>query len=83
MNTPSFDAYLRKGLTDIAGKSLREIQAETARLWTGRACAAASMGRHDDAHEFAHEAIEHAALSGNDALLRKVREILATYGVEV
>jgi len=76
-------SYVRKGLTDVQGKSLHEIQVETAYVWAGRACAAALLGRDDDAHEFAHEAIEHAALSGSDVVLRQVREAMAAHGVVV
>lgn len=79
----SFDTYIRKGLTEIEGKSLHQIQVETALTWAGRACAAASVDRHDDAHEFAHEAIEHAALSGQLPLLADIQALLAAYGVIV
>jgi hypothetical protein len=39
------------------------------------------MGRHDDAEEYAHEAIEHAALSGDDRLLGAVRAAMRGHGV--
>lgn len=68
-------------MVDLARKNLRQIQAETAVTWTGRACAARYL-RHDaDAIEYAHEAIEHAALSGDAALLEAVRAQLRVYGV--
>ena len=79
--TGKFDMYIRKAMTDLKGKTLNQIQIETAMVWCGRACAAALLGAHDDAHEYAHEAIEHAALSGNDALLRDVRSELASHGI--
>lgn len=75
--------YIQKAEKDLAGKTLHQIQVETAHTWGGRACAAVLMGRHDDAHEYAHEAIEHAALSGDMVLLRGVREAMRQYGVEV
>lgn len=75
--------YIQKAEKDLAGKTLHQIQVETAYTWGGRACAAAMMDRHDDAHEYAHEAIEHAALSGDLDLLRGVREAMRRYGVEV
>lgn len=75
--------YIVKAEKDLAGKTLHQIQVETAHTWGGRACAAAWMGRHEDAHEYAHEAIEHAALSGDMSLLRSVREAMKQYGVEV
>jgi hypothetical protein len=71
------------GLAELRKKTLHQIQVETAIKWCGRACAAALMGRVDDAEEYAHEAIEHAALSGDDALLREVREALRQCGVEL
>lgn len=78
-----FDLYIRRALDDLKGKSLNQIQVETAMVWCGRACAAAIMGGLDDAHEYAHEAIEHAALSGNDPLLRDVRAELAQHGIVI
>lgn len=66
-------------LTEIdptAGKSLQAIQKETAYVWGSRALAALVLfraGRGDhmlgDALEYAHEAIEHAALAGPDVYL--------------
>ncbi len=59
----------REGFVELRKKTLHQIQVETAYKWSGRACAAALLGRMDDAEEYAHEAIEHAALSGDDQLL--------------
>lgn len=71
------------GLNELQKKTLHQIQVETAYKWSGRACAAAMMGRMDDAEEYAHEAIEHAALSGDDRLLAEVRRAHARFGVQV
>jgi hypothetical protein len=71
------------GLEELQKKTLRQIQVDTAYKWSGRACAAALMGRMDDAEEYAHEAIEHAALSGDDRLLAEVRRAHARFGVQV
>lgn len=49
---------------ELGRKSLRDIQVETAYTWAGRAVAAAKLGRLPDAHEYWHEAQEHAALAG-------------------
>jgi hypothetical protein len=78
-----FAPYIDKARTELEAKGLKQIQVETALTWTGRACAAAARGRHEDAHEYAHEGIEHAALSGQDELLDQVRAVLMAYGVEV
>lgn len=71
------------GLEELQKKTLRQIQVDTAYKWSGRACAAALMGRMDDAEEYAHEAIEHAALSGDDRLLAEVRRAHARFRIQV
>jgi len=73
--------YVVRGAVEIRQKSLTDIQRETALVWCGRACAARSLGKPGDAIEYGHEAVEHAALSGDDELLRRVREALAAYRV--
>lgn len=75
--------YIEKAIAELQQKTLNAIQQETAKVWAGRACAAASMGLWHDAIEYAHESVEHAALSGNDALLREVRLTMRQFGVEV
>lgn len=78
------DESIRRALVELnGGATLRSIQYETAEVWCGRACAAARLGLHDDAVEYAHEAIEHAALSGSDELLYAVRAAFGSYGVRV
>jgi len=76
--------YLDKAFKEqSAGKTLHDIQIETALTWAGRACVAARIDLHDDAKEYGHEALEHAALSGDDALLRLVRSSMAAFGVRI
>jgi hypothetical protein len=81
MTFPSID--IAKATDELRRKTLRHIQVETALTWCGRACAAARLGLAADAKEYAHEAIEHAALSGSDELLDFVRGYLARYRVEL
>jgi hypothetical protein len=77
------DPYIKKALVELRIKRLHDIQIETALTWCGRACAARQLGYHEDALEYAHEAIEHAALSGDDTLLRAVRNSLDAHGVVI
>lgn len=80
MPTDPLQTYIDKALTELCEKSLNDIQVETALTWCGRACAAAQL--HDEnATEYAHEAIEHAALSGHDSLLQDIRKALTANGV--
>lgn len=73
---------IEKALNELESKSLDQIQYETAINWCGRACAAVVLGKFTDAREYAHEAIEHAALSKTTGLLQSVYNILSAYGVE-
>jgi len=73
--------YIERAIDELSVKSLADIQVETALTWAGRACAASHMGRLADAVEYAHEAIEHAALSGHDTLLGEIRASLEKYGI--
>lgn len=79
---PGFGPYIEKARNELTTKDLRRIQIETALTWTGRACAAADARKMAEANEYAHEGIEHAALSGVPGLLEKVREVLSEHGVE-
>lgn len=76
-------SHMDKALEELKDKDLNQIQVATALTWCGRACAAAEMGKDDDATEYAHEAIEHAALSGNDKLYKFVKDCLKKYQVEL
>jgi hypothetical protein len=77
----------REALDELTKKSLKDIQVETARKWAYRAWAARSFSEWaknpgarekwlHDATEYEHEALEHAALSGDDALLAEVRRLV-------
>lgn len=77
-----FLPYVEKAKGELSNKSLKQIQVETALTWTGRACASMMRGEHDDAIEYAHEGIEHAALSGERGLLDQVRSVLSEHGME-
>jgi len=76
--------YVEKARNELYGKSLKDIQRETALVWCGRAVSTAIRIDEDpecfqDAVEYGHEAIEHAALSGDDELLRFVRKHLDAF----
>jgi|688.fasta_scaffold28429_20 hypothetical protein len=71
------------GVVELREKTLKQIQIETAIKWAGRAAAAASMNLHHDAIEYAHEAVEHAALAGDESLLREIRLFLQRHRVSV
>lgn len=78
--------YVEKADKELSGKSLKDVQRETALVWCGRAVSTAlrledSPECFQDAVEYGHEAIEHAALSGDDELLRFVRKHLDTFGL--
>jgi len=73
---------IKKAAVELQTKTLNDIQVETAKTWAGRACVAASIGLKQDAIEYAHEAIEHAALSGHEGLLTDIRAALRACGVD-
>lgn len=78
------EKYLDKAYQDVSTKTLSQIQYETAWTWTARACvAAAHLGNMADAREYAHEGLEHAALSGRQGFVEEIRSVLAAYGVHV
>jgi hypothetical protein len=74
------DQYL-KGLEELRNSTLKQIQIDTAYKWAGRALAAHYLGLHHDAIEYAHEAIEHGALSGVESLLREIRAAFDRVGL--
>lgn len=74
--------YIDKAKSELEEKDLKDIQVETAYTWCGRACAAVTMGLDEEAHEYAHEALEHAALTDSDSVFRAVRETLKSYKVK-
>lgn len=76
MNEDLGRTRLRDAIKELSTKSLVEIQIETAYTWAFRAAAAYHLGKVIDGLEYEHEAIEHAALSGEDEVLRNVRIIV-------
>lgn len=76
---------------ELSKKTYHQIQKETAYRWASRACAAyewVSDGNNKEcivswtvAGEYFHEAIEHAALTENDAptLLKEIQEAVEPY----
>lgn len=58
--------YIHEATVELQQKTLRDIQMETAMKWTGRAWAAKMLQRPAmEVTEYAHEALEHAALTGD------------------
>lgn len=78
---PFLSEFVTQALSELSHKSLRQIQFETAMVWYGRAVAAMTLGKTSDAIEYAHESIEHAALSGDIGLLQGIREGLRKSGM--
>lgn len=71
------------GLDELKLKTLKTIQCETAIKWAGRAIAAKFLGKPEsEVTEYAHEAIEHAALCGVDNVLSQVRAAFDEVGIE-
>ena len=73
---------IEKAQEELADKTLKQVQIATAITWCGRACVAAKK-KSEDAVDYAHESIEHAALSGNDDLLKMIRDILKAHKIEL
>jgi hypothetical protein len=67
---------------ELARKGLRAVQTDTAIKWLGRAVVAKEQGKGEDAHEYAHEALEHAALSDRVSLIEDVRRSLRQIGIK-
>jgi hypothetical protein len=57
---------LAEALHEIATTPRSRIEAETAYKWAARAVAAHQRGWTRDAHDYFHEAIEHAAVADPD-----------------
>jgi hypothetical protein len=74
---------LGNAINELSIKTITDIQEETAIAWTNRACAAMHLNKPDDAREYAHEAIEHAALTGSIVLINEVYVVLAEYGIPI
>ena len=67
---------------ELARKGLRGVQTDTAIKWLGRAVVAKEQGKVEDAHEYAHEALEHAALAQRTTLIDDVRRSLRQIGIK-
>jgi len=74
---------LGNAIRELSIKSLNDIQIETAVTWTNRACAAMHLDKIEDAREYAHEAVEHAALSGSIPLLTEIYAIFTDHGIVI
>lgn len=86
------DERLQAAIKELRTKTLRQIQIETAITWMYRCGAAKAIAGEyadqadlpqvmkytSDAGEYGHEALEHAALAGDDELLRIVRAVVDT-----
>lgn len=81
MNTDTLQHYVEAALNELKRTDMAGIQRQTAVVWYGRAIAARVLGRREDALEFAHESIEHAALSGDMRLLAELRQRFAANGL--
>ena len=67
--------------SELQRAPLKTIQIQTAIKWGGRAIAAQTMRRTQDAHEYAHEALEHAALAGDSDLLTLLSAVFRARGI--
>ena len=74
---------LGNAIKELSIKTLNDIQIETAIVWANRACAAMHLDKIEDAREYAHEAVEHAALSGSISLLTEIYAIFADHGIVI
>jgi hypothetical protein len=82
---------LDEAVKEVKQKSYTEIQVETAWKWSSRACAMyiavveapreQKLAFWTMSEEYAHEGIEHAALSGDNAsvLLKEIQEAMKPY----
>lgn len=80
-----FALAYERAVPEVRSKTLDRIHAETAMSWCARACAWANWQptnpNRASAVEFAHEAIEHAALCADPAVLQFVRTMLRKDGI--
>lgn len=78
----NLDPYIERASAELTDRSLRQVQVETAMTWAGRAIAARMMGS-PDMVEYAHEAVEHAALTGDVNLLEALYSEFLRHGVPI
>jgi hypothetical protein len=81
--TQELVAAYERARAELTDKTLDMVQRETAFAWAGRALASYEFFRTTgdwrwllDAHEYAHEALEHAALNPDPAVLDVIRPVL-------
>ena len=89
----ALDRLLPAAVAEVQAKTLQQIQVATARTWAARACAYAIVSQglakasdeglrmRASATDCAHEAVEHAALSGSPRLLTEVLSAVKACGV--
>jgi len=80
---------LKEARDEIAAKTHRQIEVETAWKWASRAAAAYELVSNEGedklaiwsmAEEFYHESVEHAALSEDDGeLIKKIKDAVEPY----
>jgi len=70
-----------RAMDELRRMPIRQVQIETAITWGGRAIAAKAMGREADAHEYAHESLEHVALADELDLQKLLRQTFALRGI--
>jgi hypothetical protein len=73
--------YIEAARSELKRSGMADIQRQTALVWYGRAVAAIELARPEDAREFAHESIEHAALAGDMSLVVELHRRLAAIGL--
>jgi hypothetical protein len=77
------EQYIAEGVKELQQKTLDDVQTETALKWCGRAVAAAHLNRPTrEVTEYAHEAVEHAALAESDNLLPYIKSVLRHYAIK-
>jgi len=73
--------HVEAALRELRTMRAADVHRQTAKVWYGRVLAALRLGRREDAQEFAHEAIEHAALSGDMPLFAEIHHNLRAHGL--
>jgi hypothetical protein len=96
MVSAEISQLMEKAKQELPSKTIFQIQVETARTWAARSCVAAMFSDGEAARqnsndaltwmlnaiEYGHEALEHAALSGDNNLLHEVQSALSAFGVK-
>ena len=78
------DEIIEEAIEELQEKELNDIQIETAKKWCGRAIAAQILSKDErEITEYAHEAVEHAALSGNERVVYEIMRTLKSFGISL